>query len=95
MALQAVSEGKPPRTGGGDSDGRTGSGQQDCSALATTFFSLVGVAGSRLQLHFSAVIPHDVLLALPCRATVLGVWITGRVRGGARAAAQASELRDQ
>ena len=94
-ALQVVPEGKSPRTDGGDSDDRTGSGQQDGGALAATFFSLVGVAGIRLQLHFSAVIPHDVLLALPYLATVLGVWITGRMRGGAGAAAQASELRDQ
>jgi len=67
-----------------------GGGHPFGGALAATFFSLVGVAGIRLQLHFSAVIPHDVLLALPYLATVLGVWITGRLRGGA----QASELRD-
>ena len=55
----------------------------------------ITMAGIRLQLYFSAVIPHDVLLALPYLATVLGVWITGRMRGGARAAAQAYERRDQ
>ena len=71
-----------------------GGGHPFGGALAATFFSLVGVAGIRLQLHFSAVIPHDVLLALPYLATVLGVWITGRMRGGARAADQISELRD-
>ena len=64
-------------------------------ALAATFFSLAGVAGIRLQLHLSAVVPHDVLLALPYLATVLGVWLTGRVRGGAKAAAQAPELRER
>ena len=32
-ALQVVSEGKPPRTGGGSSEGRTGSGHTDGSAL--------------------------------------------------------------
>lgn len=72
-----------------------GGGHPVGGALAATFFSLVGVAGIRLQLHLSAVVPHDVLLALPYLATVLGVWITGRVRGGASAAAQKSELRDQ
>ena len=72
-----------------------GGGHPFGGALAATFFSLLGVAGIRLQLHFSAVIPHDVLLALPYLATVLGVWITGRVRGGASAAAPASELRDR
>ena len=49
-------------------------------ALAATFFSLVGVAGIRLQLHWSAVVPHDILLALPYLATVFGVWATGRVK---------------
>ena len=72
-----------------------GGGHPFGGALAATFFSLLGVAGIRLQLHFSAVIPHDVLLALPYLATVLGAWITGRVRGGASAAAPASELRDR
>ena len=57
------------------------------------FFSLVGVAGIRLQLRFGASIPHDVPLSLPCMATILGVWIGGRMRGGAKAATEASELR--
>lgn len=72
-----------------------GGGHPVGAAFAATFFSLAGVAGIRVQLHFSAAIPHDVLLALPYLATVLGVWLTGRLRGGARAAAQSSELRDQ
>ena len=62
--------------------------------LAAMFFSLVGVAGIRLQLLFGASIPHDVLLSLPYLATILGVWISGRMRGGARATTEASELRD-
>lgn len=72
-----------------------GGGHPFGGALAAGFFSLVGAAGIRLQLHLSAVVPHDVLLALPYLATVLGVWITGRVRGGASAADQASELRER
>ena len=64
------------------------------AAFAAIFFSLVGVAGIRLQLLFGASIPHDVLLSLPYLATILGVWISGRMRGGARAASEASELRD-
>ena len=64
------------------------------AAFAAMFFSLVGVAGIRLQLLFGASIPHDVLLSLPYMATILGVWISGRMRGGAKAATEASELRD-
>ncbi len=64
------------------------------ATFAAMFFSLVGVAGIRLQLLFGASIPHDVLLSLPYMATILGVWISGRMRGGAKAATEASELRD-
>lgn len=64
------------------------------AAFAALFFSLVGVAGIRLQLLFGASVPHDVLLSLPYLATILGVWISGRMRGGTRAATEASELRD-
>jgi len=39
-------------------------------------------------------VPHDLLLALPYLATIAGVWISGRLRGGARAAAASVELRD-
>ncbi len=64
------------------------------AAFAALFFSLVGVAGIRLQLLFGASVPHDVLLSLPYLATILGVWISGRMRGGPKAATEASELRD-
>ena len=36
---------------------------------------------------------YDVLLSLPYLATVLGVWLSGRLRGGAKAAAQNLKLR--
>ena len=71
-----------------------GAGHPVGSALAATFFSLVGVLGIRMQIHFGAIVSHDLLLCLPYLATVLGVWITSRARGGAAAASQASELRD-
>ena len=71
-----------------------GAGHPAGAAFAAVFFSLVGVAGIRLQLLFGASIPHDVLLSLPYMATILGVWISGRMRGGAKAATEASELRD-
>ena len=64
------------------------------ATFAALFFSVVGVIGIRMQLMFGASVPHDALLSLPYLATVLGVWINGRVRGGVKAAAQSSELKD-
>ena len=40
-------------------------------------------------------IPHDLLQALPYLATVFGVWLSGKLRGGAKAASSFAELRDQ
>ena len=65
------------------------------SALAATFFSLVGVIGIRMQIHFGAFVSHDLLLCLPYLATVFGVWITSRARGDSGTSTQLSELRDQ
>lgn len=71
-----------------------GGGHPIGSTLAAAFFSLVGVVGIRMQLLFGAYVSHDLLLCLPYIATVFGVWITGRMRGGAAAASQSMELRD-
>jgi simple sugar transport system permease protein len=64
------------------------------SAAAALFFSIVGAVGIRAQILFGDRIPHDLLLTLPYIATVVGVWISGRLRGGAKAAAAFGELRD-
>jgi simple sugar transport system permease protein len=64
------------------------------SAAAALFFSIVGALGIRAQLLFGDRIPNDLLLALPYIATVIGVWISGRLRGGTRAASGFGELRD-
>ena len=64
------------------------------SAFAALFFSLVEALGIKAQLAFGQRVPQDLLLALPYLATVLGVWISGRLRGGAGAAASFGELRD-
>jgi simple sugar transport system permease protein len=61
---------------------------------AAVFFAVVGSLGIRAQLLFGERVSYDLLLALPYIATVIGVWISGRVRGGAKAAAQSGELRD-
>lgn len=71
-----------------------GAGHPIGSALAALFFSLVGALGIRAQLVYGDAVPHDLLLALPYLATVLGVWLSGRLRGGAKAAASFAELRD-
>jgi simple sugar transport system permease protein len=64
------------------------------ATAAAFFFSIVGAIGIRAQILFGDQIPHDLLLALPYIATVIGVWISGRLRGGAKAAATFGELRD-
>ena len=56
-------------------------------------FSIVGAIGIRAQLLFGDRVPNDLLLALPYIATVIGVWVSARVRGGARTS-EFGELRD-
>ncbi|PBB27775.1 MULTISPECIES: ABC transporter permease [unclassified Mesorhizobium] len=64
------------------------------SAFAALFFSVVGALGIRAQLLFGDAVPHDLLLALPYIATVFGVWLSGKLRGGRKAATGFAELRD-
>lgn len=71
-----------------------GGGHPIGSALAALFFSIVDALGIRAQLVFGDKVPRDLLLALPYLATVLGVWISGQLRGGVKAAATGGELRD-
>jgi ABC-type uncharacterized transport system permease subunit len=71
-----------------------GAGHPIGSAFAALFFSVVGALGIRAQLVFGEAAPHDLLLALPYLATVFGVWLSGRLRGGAKAANGFAELRD-
>lgn len=71
-----------------------GAGHPIGAALAALFFAIVGALGIRAQLIFGDRVPHDLLLALPYIATVFGVWVSGKLRGGAKAAASNLELRD-
>jgi len=72
-----------------------GAGHPIGSVGAAFFFSIVGALGIRAQLLFGDRVPHDLLLTLPYVATIVGVWISGRLRGGAKAAATGfGELRD-
>lgn len=65
------------------------------ATFAALFFAIVGAIGIRAQLTFGDRIPHDLLQALPYLATVFGVWLSGKLRGGAKAASSFTELRDQ
>ena len=71
-----------------------GAGHPIGAAFAALFFSVVEALGIKAQLALGEALPHDLLLALPYAATVLGVWISGRLRGGNAAAAGFAELRD-
>lgn len=71
-----------------------GNGHPIGSTGAALFFSIVESLGIKAQLAFGEVVSRDLLLALPYLATVVGVWISGRLRGGIRAAAAFGELRD-
>lgn len=64
------------------------------ATAAAMFFAIVGALGIRAQILFGEKVPHDLLLALPYLATIVGVWISGKMRGGAKAAATFGELKD-
>ena len=63
-------------------------------ALAALFFSIVENLGIKAQLMFGDAIPRPFVLMLPYLATVLGVWISGRLRGGTQSLLGTTELRD-
>lgn len=65
------------------------------ATLAALFFAVVGALGIRAQLLFGDRVPHDLLLGLPYIATVFGIWLSAKLRGGAKAVAGFGELRDQ
>ncbi len=65
------------------------------ATFAALFFAIVGAIGIRAQLTFGDRIPHDLLQALPYLATVFGVWLSGKLRGGAKSASSFAELKDQ
>lgn len=65
------------------------------ATFAALFFAVVGALGIRAQLMFGDKVPHDLLQALPYLATIFGVWLSGKLRGGTRAAGTFAELKDQ
>jgi ABC-type uncharacterized transport system permease subunit len=70
-----------------------GGGHPLGSAAAACFFSIVGALGIRAQLVFGDRVPADLLLALPYIATIIGIWISGYLRGSVKVQGSA-ELRD-
>ncbi|MCJ8322601.1 MAG: ABC transporter permease [Rhizobiales bacterium] len=62
--------------------------------LAASFFAIVGALGIRAQLVFGDDVPHDLLLGLPYIATIFGIWLSAKLRGGAKAVSGFDELRD-
>lgn len=72
-----------------------GAGHPLGAAAASLFFSLVEALGIKAQLAFGEAASHNLVLALPYLATVLGVWISGRLRGGVAASVSSTELKDQ
>lgn len=72
-----------------------GAGHPVWATFAALFFAIVGAIGIRAQLVFGDSIPHDLLLGLPYIATVFGIWLSARLRGGARGATGGfGELKD-
>lgn len=70
-----------------------GGGHPLGATAAACFFSIAGSLGIRAQLVFGDRVPADLLLALPYLATIAGIWISGYLRGGAKAQGS-GELRD-
>tara|TARA_R110002126_G_scaffold289659_1_gene445133 strand:- start:2951 stop:3844 length:894 start_codon:yes stop_codon:yes gene_type:complete len=71
-----------------------GAGHPIGATFAALFFAIVGAIGIRAQLVFGERVPHDLLLALPYLATVFGIWLSARLRGGVKAVTGFGELRD-
>jgi simple sugar transport system permease protein len=71
-----------------------GAGHPFGVAGAALFFAIVESLGIKAQLVFGDAIPRAFVLMLPYFATILGVWVSGRLRGGTRSLLGTTELRD-
>jgi simple sugar transport system permease protein len=71
-----------------------GAGNPLGAAAASAFFALVGAIGIKAQLLFGNRVPQELLQALPYVATVIGIWFSGKLRGGAKGPGSFGELRD-
>ena len=64
------------------------------ATLAALFFAVAGALGIRAQLIFGDAVPQGVLQGLPYIATIFGVWLSSKLRGGTNATTLSGELRD-
>jgi simple sugar transport system permease protein len=64
------------------------------ATAAATFFALTEYLGIKAQLLLGNAAPPELFLSLPYLATIVGVWLSSRLRGGAAAAGPISELRE-
>lgn len=69
-----------------------GAGHPVGATFAALFFALVEFMGIKAQLVFGEHAPRDFVLMLPYLATVLGLWISARLRGSVQL--KAIEMRD-
>ena len=61
---------------------------------AATFFALAEYLGIKAQLVLGSAAPPELLLSLPYLATIGGVWLSTRLRGGINRGSTISELRE-
>jgi simple sugar transport system permease protein len=64
------------------------------ASAAAAFFALTEYLGIKAQLAVGNALPPELLLSLPYVATIAGVWLSSRLRGGVRSAGAISELRE-
>ncbi len=64
------------------------------ASAAATFFAITEYLGIKAQLAIGNAVPPELLMSLPYLATIGGVWLSSRLRGGIDATAAISELRD-
>lgn len=71
-----------------------GAGSALGATAAALFFAVVSALGIRAQLAYGGAISNDLLQALPYLATIFGVWLSTKLRGGLGSIRGTTEMRD-
>lgn len=71
-----------------------GAGSALGATAAALFFAVVSALGIRAQLAYGGAISNDLLQALPYLATIFGVWLSTKLRGGLGSIRGTAEMRD-
>ncbi|MGJ7572381.1 ABC transporter permease [Variovorax sp. RB2P76] len=71
-----------------------GAGSALGATAAALFFAVVSALGIRAQLTYGGAISNDLLQALPYLATIFGVWLSTKLRGGLGSIRGTTEMRD-